>query len=110
MAIACTGVTATWAALGPAVDFTELVRVSVEVAGQPPQGRADNWTIELGTVTIECLGKANIGLADYGKRGTLTFAGGGLDLSIKAIYIGHSMAGQVNDVARYRATFRLTDG
>jgi hypothetical protein len=112
MAIPCAGVTASWQAAGveAAVEFGELTEVAVSYGNAIPEARSVVWAFDLGTVEISCLGTANVSVSNYGRKGTLTFGGGGLSLATKAIYERVRMTGTVNDVARYAITFRISDG
>lgn len=103
MAIYCTGVTATWggATLG------EVVEVNVVKGGEMPLGRDSTWTLDAGTIEIKCLSTANLSMAEYGLRKTFALTGGGLTFTTKAVCQTLRMAGKVNDVARYEASFKV---
>lgn len=103
MATYATGVTATW----DGVSFGEVQKLTVTHGGSLPLARASTWTLDVGTIDIECLSTANISTAKHGKRATVTIAGGGLAYSGKAVLEKFTLAGTVNDVARYTATLKL---
>ena len=108
MAIACTGVTATWGGL----TLGEVVEIDVTKGGSLPIGRGSTvstgaWAIDAGTIEMKCLSTANLSMAEYGLKKPLAFTGGGLTFSTKAICQTLRMSGKVNDVARYAATFKI---
>lgn len=110
MAIACTGVTATWGGL----TLGEVVEIDVTKGGSLPIGRGTTavaftgaWAIDAGTIDLKCLSTANLSMAEYGLKKPLAFTGGGLTFSTKAICQTLRMSGKVNDVARYAATFKI---
>ena len=107
MAIYATGVTATW----NGVSFGEVLELSVTHGGSLPLARDSTWTLDVGTIELKCLHTANISTTNYGKRGSLTIAGGGLTYSSsKAVLEKFTIGGAVNikgDVARYSVTLRL---
>lgn len=103
MATYATGITATW----NSVDFGEVTELKVTHGGSLPMARASTWTLDVGTIEIACLTTANISAANYGKRGTVTIAGGGLAYSGAAVLEKFTLSGVVNDVARYAVTLRI---
>ena len=103
MATYCAGVTATW----NSVDFGEVVDIKVSLDGDLPIARGSTWTLDAGSITIACLGSANISAAQFGKKATLSLAGGGVDFSTKAICERVELSGTVNDIARYAASFKI---
>lgn len=103
MAAYSAGVTATW----NGTDFGEVTELSVTHGGAMPLARASTWTLDIGTIEIKCLTTANISTANYGKRATVTIAGGGLTYSGKAVLEKFTLAGVVNDVSRYAVTLRI---
>jgi hypothetical protein len=46
-------------------------------------------------------------MAQFGKKATLDISGGGMTFTTKAICQSLQLAGKVNDVARYAATFKI---
>ncbi len=104
MANVCTGVTASW----DGKPFGEVVEIKVNAGGSLPLARASTWAFDVGTIDISCLSTANVSLAEYGKKDTLTIAGGGLAFSTKAICERVQLSGRVNDIARYAVTFKIT--
>lgn len=106
MATFSTGITATWGG----VAFTEVTGLSWTYGGGTPKGRSVVWSDELGAVTLECLGGANVSTAEYGQRKQLVISGGGQTLTTYAVYESVSVASQVNDVTRYSVTLKFLDG
>jgi hypothetical protein len=104
MATECTSVAATW----NGVTFGEVVDIKVVVGGDLPLARGSTWTLDGGSITLSCLSTANISMASYGKKATLSLAGGGLTFSTKCICERVELSGKVNDVARYAASFQIT--
>lgn len=103
MATPCTGVTATWGgvALGEIVDY-KVVR-----GNGLPIGRDAPFALDLGTIEVKCLSTAALAMTEYGRRRVFSIAGGGLTFTHKAVCQTIRMAGTVNDVARYEASFKL---
>lgn len=104
MANVCAGVTATW----DSVAFGELTEIKVQAGGSLPLGRDSLFAVDAGTIEIACLATANITMAQHGRRATLEIGGGGLTFTTKAICQSLQLAGKVNDVARYSATFKIS--
>lgn len=104
MATECAGVTASW----NSTNFGEVVEIKVNAGGSMPLARASTWVFDAGTIDISCLSNANVSLAQYGKKSTLTIAGGGLSFSTKAVCERVQLSGKVNDIARYAVTFKIT--
>lgn len=103
MATYCSGVTATW----NGVAFGEVTKLSVVHGGAMPLARASTWTLDVGTIDLECLSTANISTTNYGKRAAVTIAGGGMAYAGTAVLEKFTMAGVVNDVSRYAVTLRI---
>jgi hypothetical protein len=104
MANECAGVTASW----DSTNFGEVVEIKVNAGGGLPLARASTWAFDVGTIDISCLSTANVSLAQYGKKATLSISGGGLTFSTKAICERVQLSGKVNDIARYAVTFKIT--
>jgi hypothetical protein len=100
-----TGITATWG--GSA--FAEIVDLSWSYGGGPSKGRTVIWTDDVGSVSITCLGPANMTTGEYGLRKSLVLSGGGQALTLNAVYESLSVAPELNGVTRFTATFRLLD-
>lgn len=103
MATPCTGVTVTWGG----VSLGEVVDIKVAKGGSAPTGRSSPFSLDLGTIEVKCLSTAALGMAEYGMRRTFAASGGGLTFTHKAMCLTFRMAGTVNDVARYEASFKL---
>lgn len=108
MAEACAGVTATWGGLA----LGEVVEIIATHGGELPLARGSSsstaaWSFDAGTIEIKCLSTAHLSIAEYGMKKPLAFIGGGLTFSTKAICQTLRLSGQVNDVARYAASFKI---
>ena len=103
MANVCTGVTAMF----NSIVLGEVTEITTNIGGGLPLARASAWAFDMGTIDIKCLSTAQISIATYGKKATLDISGGGLTVTTKAICQSLQMAGKVNDVARYSATFKI---
>ena len=106
MATYSTGISATF----DGTAFVEVTDLSWQYGGGLPKGRSTTWTDEVGSVSIACLGTANISTAKYGTRADLVLSGGGVSLTSKAVYEGLSVTPELDGVTRYTVTFRLLDG
>jgi hypothetical protein len=104
MATQCAGVTASWGG----ASFGEVVEIKVNAGGGLPLARGSTWTLDAGTIDISCLSNANVSLAQYGRKATLSISGGGLTFSTKAVCERVQLSGKINDVARYAMTFKIT--
>ena len=105
MATNSVGISVTWGG----VAFTEVVNVSPQYGGGMPRGRSVVWTDDAGSVTVDCLGSANVSTAEYGLRKQLVISGGGMSLTSQAVYLGFVMRPTLNGVTRYAVTFQLLD-
>jgi hypothetical protein len=101
-----TGITVTW----DGTAFSEVTDLTWSYGGGLPKGRSIVWTDELGSVAVTCLSTPNVSTAQYGKRATLTIAGGGASLTTLAVYEGFSVTPELNGVTRYSVTFKILDG
>ncbi len=106
MATYSTGIAATWGG----VAFQEVTGLSWTYGSGSPKGRSVVWTDNLGTVSIQCLGSANVTSAEYGLRKDLAITGGGANLTVKALYESLSAAPELNGVTRFTVTFKILDG
>lgn len=108
MAEVCAGVSATWGGLA----LGEVVEIIATHGGELPIGRGSTsstaaWSFDAGTIEIKCLSSAQLAITEYGQKKPLAFTGGGLTFSTKAICQTLRFSGQVNDVARYAASFKI---
>lgn len=103
MANYATGVTATW----DGTSFGEVQELTVTHGGSLPLARSSRWTLDVGTIEMKCFATANISTSSYGKKATVTIAGGGLAYSGTAVLEKFTLTGVVNDVARYAVTLRI---
>lgn len=106
MATYSTGVSVTWGG----VAFTEVVGVVPTYAGGPSKGRSVVWTDEAGSVVVDCYGTANVSTSEYGLRKQIVISGGGMSLTSYAVYVGFTMAPELNGVTRFSVRFQLLDG
>lgn len=106
MATHSTGISVTW----DAVPFGEITDLQVSYGGGAAKGRSSAWTDEPGTVTVACLGTANISTTKYGERKQLVCSGGGVSLTAYAVYEQVTAQPELNGVTRYAVTFKLLDG
>ena len=104
MANVCTGVTVMF----NSIVLGEVTEITTNIGGSLPLGRGSAWAFDMGTIDIKCLSSAQISIATYGRKATLAITGGGLTLTTKAVCQSLQIAGKVNDVARYAATFKIT--
>lgn len=113
MADICAGLTVTWGNDA----FEEVTSIKVDATRGLPVGRDAIWSLDLGTITIECLGSANVSPAEYGKRRVLVIegdetgkaGGGGITWYGDCIYQSYQATATVNDVAKYVVTFKILD-
>jgi hypothetical protein len=101
-----TGMTATWGS----TPFQEVTGLSWTYGSSSPKGRSSVWTDDLGSVSIQCLGAANVTSVEYGKRKDLAITGGGANLTVKALYESLSATPELNGITRYTVTFKILDG
>jgi hypothetical protein len=104
MAINCAGVFASW----DGVALGEVTKIDIQRGGALPMARGSNWTLDAGAIEITSLSTAQLTAAQYGKKSTLIFTGGGLDATTKAICQTLRATGTVNDVTRYVGIFKIS--
>lgn len=104
MATYSTGITATWGG----VAFQEVTDLAWTY-GSEPRGRSVVWTDDVGTVSIACLGVANLSTSEYGLRKQVVLSGGGQSLTSWAIWESLSVTPELNGVTRYTVTLKLLD-
>jgi hypothetical protein len=105
MATYSQGITATWGGTA----FTEVVDLSWSYGGGLPKGRSAVWTDDLGSVTLTCMGTANVSTAQYGLRKQVVISGGGVTLTHYAVLESLGVAAELNGVTRYTVTLKLVD-
>jgi hypothetical protein len=107
MAGYCTGVAVSWR--GTAIG--EVTEFRVGAGGSLPLARGVSggtpWAIDAGTVELASFSTAAMKLSEYGTKGLLSFSGGGLTLTTKAICQTLDITGKVNDVYRLKSVFRI---
>lgn len=103
MAIACAGVSATW----NGVSFGEVTKIDITRGGSLPEARGSRWAVDAGTIEISSFSTAQLTEPQYGVKAVLSFTGGGLTQTTKAICQTLKTTGTVNDVTRYVGTFRI---
>lgn len=105
MATRSAGISVQW----DSVPFEEVTDLQVQYGGGQPKGRSTPWTDEVGTVSVACLGTTNVSTSKYGERKELTISGGGVSLTLNAIYEQVTAQPELNGVTRFGVTFRLLD-
>lgn len=103
MATYATGITASF----NGTTLGEVAEIGVVGGGSLPLARNSRFTLDAGTIDVQCFLPDGIGPAAYGQKGTFSIAGGGLAFTTKAILQTYRLAGKVNDVARYAATLKI---
>ena len=103
MATYATGITATW----DNVKFGEVTEIKVTHGGAMPLARTSTWTLDVGTIDLVCLATENVSTSKYGKRAAVSIAGGGMTYAGNAVLEKFTLAGVVNDVARYTVTLKI---
>ena len=103
MAGYCTGVAVSWrgTALGEVSEFR------INAGGSLPIGRDSTFAVDAGTVEVSSRATAAMKLSEYGTKGLLSFSGGGLTVTTKAICQTLDISAKVNDVYRLKSTFRI---
>jgi hypothetical protein len=113
MAGYCTGVTVSWreTAIGEVTEFRVGAGGSLPLARGSTAATSGAWAMEMGTVELASLSTAaatsTMSLSEYGMKGLLSFSGGGLTLTTKAICQTLDITGKVNDVYRFKSVFRI---
>lgn len=105
MATHSSGIAVTWGG----VPFAEVTDLQWSYGGGSSKGRSVAWTDDAGSVSLSCLGSANISTANWGDRDTLTITGGGMDLTYVAVFEQVAASAELNGVTRYTATFKILD-
>lgn len=111
MATESTNVSVSWGG----TSFDEVVDLSWTYGGGSPRGRSEAaqgsavWSDQLGSVTVSCLGAANVSSSQYGQRKQLVVTGGGATLTTYAIYESVGVQCALNGVTRYTVTFKILD-
>ena len=112
MAAPCTGVSVAWrgTAIGEVSEFRVVAGGSLPLARGSSAAASGAWSLDMGTVELSSFSTAQsgvaLGLGEYGRKGLLSFSGGGLTLTTKAICQTLDIAG-VQDVYRFKGTFRI---
>ena len=88
--------------------FSEITGINVNYGGSTT-GRSGAWSADRGSVSIECLGSANVSTTLFGYRGTLSISGGGVSLTVNAIYEGFGVSPEVNGVTRFTVNLKIVD-
>jgi hypothetical protein len=98
-----TGISATWGS----VTLTEITGLSWTYGGENV-GRSANFNPNPGSVSVSAFGTVP-SISLVGNRNTLAVAGGGMNLTQKAVLQSVSAAAEVNGVTRYTVEFTLLD-
>lgn len=104
MATYSTGISVTW----NGTPFTEVQELAWGSGGSR-QGRSIAWSSEQGSVSVTCLGTANVSRTLFGLRAVLAISGGGSDITSYATWESVAVAPERNGVTRYTVTFKLLD-
>jgi len=113
MAGYCTGVVVSWrgTAIGEVTEFRVGAGGSLPLARGSTVAGTTPWALDAGTVELASLHTADttstISLSQYGTKGLLSFVGGGLNLTTKAICQTLDVSAKVQDVYRFRGTFKI---
>lgn len=105
MATRSQGISVTWGGTA----FVEVADLSWSYGGGLPKGRSVIWTDDLGSVTLTCMGTANVSTGEYGERKTVAISGGGATLTHAAVLESIVVAAELNGVTRYTVTLKLVD-
>ena len=89
--------------------YATVTAMSWSYGGDLPIGKSDSYTDSLGTLTLTCLGVDGVSTSNYGTRGDLEVAGGGADLTHKAVLTEIGVTPELNDVTKYTVSFTLVD-
>jgi hypothetical protein len=111
------GSTSSTAVVGTAL--LEVFEATIDERRDPPAGRTDAWSPEMGSVTLAAFTRDAVPAAEYGKRRLLTVtaqADTGATttatltiFSADCVYRGAEVAGRVNDVWRFDHQFKVMD-
>jgi hypothetical protein len=113
MAGYCTGVTVNWrgTAIGEVTEFRVGAGGSLPLARGSAAATSGAWAMDMGTVELASLSTAAttsaMSLSQYGMKGLLSFSGGGLTLTTKAICQTLDISAKVNDVYRFKGIWRI---
>jgi len=109
MAGYCTGVVVSWrgTAIGEVTEFRVGAGGSLPLARGSTVAGSTPWALDAGTVELASVSTAAMKLSEYGTKGLLSFVGGGLTLTTKAICQTLDVSAKVNDVYRLKSVFRI---
>jgi hypothetical protein len=110
VAVYSTNISASWG--GSA--FAEVYELGLPLYGsvrkdRSASGTSTGWSDEVGDISISAYGAANMTLAEYGQRKSLSISGGGVSLTVNAVCTGVSATPELNGVTRYTFTAKLLD-
>lgn len=106
MASYATGVTVSWGG----TTIGEVTELRVVEGGSLPLGRDSTFAVDAGTVEISSLATVStafIAPSARGLKGTLSISGGGVTVTTKATLQTLDIGAKVNDVWRFKNTFRI---
>lgn len=106
MASYATGVTVSWGG----TTIGEVTELRVVEGGSLPLGRDSTFAVDVGTVEISSLATGSTAFISPTARGlkdTLSITGGVTALTTKAILQTLDVSAKVNDVWRFKNTFRI---
>lgn len=96
-----TGTSVTWR--GSSIG--EVSQIRYLAGGGLPIGRVSPFAVDAGTVEIASYG--TVSPAQYGMKGTLAVASELVSVTTKAVCLSVDIGATVNDVWRYKTTFRI---
>jgi hypothetical protein len=87
--------------------FTEVTGLSWNFGGGQSEARSAVWRANPGQISVQLIGGASTSL--YGKRGTMTITGGGVNLLCVAVCTNVDVQAQLNGVTQYTYEFDILD-
>jgi hypothetical protein len=104
MAQSAAGITAQW----NSVTIGEVTDIAVAYGGNGlPSARGDAWALDVGSIEITSISTASVSVSQYGKKSTLSITGDGVTFTAKAICQTLTLGAKVNDIWRYKSTFKI---
>lgn len=102
MATPSSGISVTWGGFS----FSEVTAATHTIGGTR-KGRSAPWYGDTGSATVEMLNGGMASASYCGIVQTLSISGGGISLTMPALYESCGATPEVNGVTRYTVTFRL---
>lgn len=66
------------------------------------------WAVDVGTIEVLCLSTANVSLEQWGAKRVLAMGGTGVSITTMAICQTWQAEAKVNDVWRFKGTFKIS--